>query len=617
MTNYGCLSVGINHYIHRGIEPLQYAEADAQGLVQFLVEVMHVPQDICMLLTGTAIGKPQGYPTYEGIMTVLESLSRPSNDQGWLWLFWSGQGVHWAGEDYLLTVDSDLRDIPNTAISARSLMASVQRRRALVLLDINRSPGLGLGGPVGRRFSDLARQMGVNLCQSVSGDEYSYERAELNHGLFATALEEAMSYHRDDLSLANLQHYLGDRLPELSNHYYTPRQTPNIYFADGTDLQESIIPGRPPAPEVQVLPPLRYRSGQGNTTKIQAETTKIQLKTAIQPDSPSPLKKQPPMAEPPRRPESKPALLPWLGGAVLLLLAMIAGVWLRNMDAFTGGGGQPIASPPVNPPSPQDNSTTSRPVNSSPTAPPANPSPVAPASPLGSPANLGSNPPASPAAPPANLNSTPVAVSPGNSQINPQGQVILENARGLLQSDRATQFSEAIKIASQVPPNDPLYPQAQADIARWSVVIMDMAHGRAKQGDWSGAIAAAQQIPPSSHSAYQDSQFWISRWQELVKQREANLQKIQSARRALRPNQPQTYRQAIDLAKQVPPGQPAADLAKELINSWSQEILQMAQIRATAGDLDGAIAAANLVPQDTLAHPAAQTAIQNWQKRKG
>ena len=76
-----------------------------------------------------------------------------------------------------------------------------------------------------------------------------------------------------------------------------------------------------------------------------------------------------------------------------------------------------------------------------------------------------------------------------------RNQDILNNARQIIQPASASMFNDAIEQARQVPPEDPFYEQAQADIARWGQVILDLAEGRAASGDINGAIAAARLVP--------------------------------------------------------------------------------------------------------------------------
>lgn len=666
MTSYSCIAVGINRYQY--VEPLNYAEGDAQGLVKLLTEEMGVPRERCILLTdgSPAVGDRPTYPDYSTLSAWLDNLGNitepPATPTDSLWFFFSGQGVNWQGEDYLLPIDSNLSDLPYRGISATTLFQALKQQGAgkiLVFLDINRSPGLGMETPAGGQFSKLAQDLDISLIQSVTNPESSYERRELGRGLFTTALGEALSYHRQDLTLQNLSQYLLQRLPELGNHHGVPPQHPLIQLAKTADQKKLLLPSKVASGARELIPvpaalvdvtsntnntnntnnnlanPVRYRSGVESleparqNTKIQPEGTAIQPpSTKIQPEdnntaSSSSSKETPnlpakntskttvkKMAKP--EGESNSAL-PWILGAGLLFLLMVLGVFIRNLGAFLG------TDQPQTTPSPNLITASPSPIpaknNGSPQASPQATSQVSAApSPI-------TNPPAAPpTVQPIQPTIQPSAIanaSPGNTLNRQQSnQAILENARGLLQSDRVAQFAQAIKAASQVPAGEPLHDQAQADISRWSIVIMDMAHGRAKAGDWTGAIATAQILPPVNQKIYKDAQIWINRWQQSIQQRDANLQQIQKARRLLRPNQATTYRQALDTIKSIPSGQPAYELVQELTNNWTTEIWQIAQGRANNGDFSGAIAAANLLPENTPIFTQAQPIISLWRQGK-
>jgi hypothetical protein len=666
MTNYSCIAVGINRY--QFVEPLNYAEADAQEIVRLLTEEMGVSRERCLLLTdgSSIVGDRPTYPNYSNLSAWLDNLDNSgyssTTQEDSLWFFFSGHGVHWQGEDYLLPVDSNLSDLPYRGIGATTLLHALKKQgtaKILVLLDIDRSPGLGMDNPVGERFSQLAQELDISLIQSVSPQECSYERKELGRGLFATALAEALSYHRQYLTLQNLSQYLTERLPELANHHDVPQQHPLIQLASSADQQELLLPSKVASGVSELVPvaaavvnntnntnnnlptPVRYRSGVESlepvrqNTKIQPESTAVQPpNTKIQPEtnnnSPVPNPVPTTVGKTSDRNTSKTTVkkmakpegesnsaLPWILGAGLLFLLMILGVLIRNLGAFLGTD-QPQTS--ANP-SPNLVTASPSPVpaknNGSPQAAPQAAPQTAPQASVTP--SIAANPPAAiqPTIQPA-IQPTPLANASPSSNANRQqsNQTILENARGLLQSDRVVQFSQAIKAASQIPPGEPLYDQAQADISRWSIVIMDMAHGRAKTGDWAGAIATAQAMPTVNQKIYKDGQIWINRWQQFIQQREVNLQQIQKARRLLRPNQATTYRQAIETIKSIPAGQPASELVQELNNNWTAEIWQIAQTRAKNGDFQGAIAAANLLPENTPTFTQAQPIIALWRQGK-
>jgi hypothetical protein len=97
---------------------------------------------------------------------------------------------------------------------------------------------------------------------------------------------------------------------------------------------------------------------------------------------------------------------------------------------------------------------------------------------------------------------------------------------------------------------------------------------------------------------------------------QANQEALDQARRLLRPNQASLFNKAIVQARQVKPGDPLYQQARQDIRRWSGVILDLAQGRANAGNFGGAIAAAQLVPKDDRSvYAKAQQTINQWKVR--
>ena len=199
----------------------------------------------------------------------------------------------------------------------------------------------------------------------------------------------------------------------------------------------------------------------------------------------------------------------------------------------------------------------------------------------------------------------------GQASTGVTGEVILNDARRLVEPVPASLFNDAIERARQVPVDDPLYEQAQADIARWSQVMLDLAEGRAAAGNFDGAIAAARLVPADQAETYAQAQAATQRWQ----QRKTNRQLLQQAQAMLQPDQATSFKDAIAVAQQIPPDFPEYAVAQDRISQWSQDILVIARDRAAAGDVAGAIAAAERVPPETSAYDQAQQEIQTWRSQ--
>lgn len=614
MANHACIAIGINRY--QFLPPLNCGQRDAQALWQFLVNQADLPSNQCLLLTETSplVTNQPTYPTRDHIWRWIETQNQTAqHSRNWRWFFFSGYGVSWQQADYLLPIDANPQDIPGTGIPARSLLTALKAQSGenlLVVLDINRSPGLQAGGPVGSEIVELARQMGIVLVLSSQLDQFSHEAAALGNGLFTAALLEALRYYHTDLTLDNLEHYLCDRLPELSQHHWRPIQTPLIVTPAGINKQQLILPTAIDSQTFQqnlvgssmAFPSnttrwdadYNYENNSYNGTNGTAAPRPNSAVSAVETRTDNSVTPTPPAASNQtasipsamvpyinQRSESANNNTPWwkplliLGGSAALVFAlMIAAVVFRNRNAFT------------------TNQITQTPVPGiSPTTSPVNPA----------------------------LTSSPLSAVP--PQTSPQtrlqeNQAALDRARRLLRPNQASLFSKAIIEARSVKPGDPLYLQAQQDIQRWSSVILDLAQGRASEGNFSGAIAAAQLVPQDQTSMYADAQRMINQWQILALQQQQNKSIIQAAQEQIEPYQASSYSRAITTLQQILPDQPGYTEAQQLITQWSRTIYLIAQSRAARGEFQQAIQTAALVPTGSPSSEAAKTAIAKWQQGK-
>jgi len=201
------------------------------------------------------------------------------------------------------------------------------------------------------------------------------------------------------------------------------------------------------------------------------------------------------------------------------------------------------------------------------------------------------------------------------SQVYHQG--LLAASRQEIAKNQASWFSSAIKKAQAIPPSSSFYPQAQQDIDRWSAVILDLATGRARRGDFEGAISAARLVPPDRQGLRQQADQAIALWQQQAQQKKVNADILRQAESLIRFGQASSYNSAIFQAQKVPPGQPMYTNAQQNINIWSEEIYEIAVSRASRRRWRSAIEAAELIPPGTTAFPKAEQAIIKWKRSAG
>ena len=592
MSNHWLLAIGINQYQH--FQPLNYAQADAQALWNYLVGKTGFMPDRCLLLTDTSpfVEGQSTYPSKANLQKWIDWLCKDGVGQGSplapgdvVWCFFSGYGVTWEGQDYLMPIDGNAANIANTGIAVRSLFENLKANAAvmpLVLLDIKHPPFTSVGVGTGTQTIELARDLQVPTVMSCQPNQTASETAELHHGLFAQSLIEALRTGAGT-TLADLSESLRGRLPALSEQYSLPRQDPAIVVQPPENMHRVILPYSAPtvnsnsagnqhqaqeggAIAATLSPSMAaVKQHMQNVSTIPgASGPQNPFEEALNRTEPGFAEAAPPVAPTPGQPVPAAVgnvetagdgsfwqrLLLWTGGVLLLLLVLVSIFGRGRQPALTGAG------------------TTG--------------------------------------------GTVPTLSDPGSPE--QRNQARLKEATTLLQSNQVAQFNRAIGLASEIKPGEPLYDEAQQAIARWSQVIFDTAQGRAAKGRFEEAIAAASLVP-KEQPIYEEAQKSIARWRGAAKQQQTNRNILQGARKLIQPAQASSYNKAIDLVRQIPAGQPGSAEAKQLTNQWSQSILNLAQSRASEGFINQAIQTASLVPNNTPAYPKAKAAIEQWKRQ--
>jgi Caspase domain len=235
MANQACISIGINQY--QFFQPLGYGMEDAVAIGQFFIDAAGWNPQQCLLLSDSSpmLGGRSTYPDRENINRWLKQWCQETLVAGdLLWIFFSGHGISTGGEDYLVPIDGNADDLLNTCISIRQLYQQLASLgfNVLVFIDGNRVGGVSLGEGIGKVTTQLARQYKITTFLSSQSHELSHESSGLGHGLFTTALLEALNYHHD-LNIDILESYISTRIPELSEHHWKPVQTLVTILPDG------------------------------------------------------------------------------------------------------------------------------------------------------------------------------------------------------------------------------------------------------------------------------------------------------------------------------------------------------------------------------------------------
>ncbi|HEY9640400.1 MAG TPA: caspase family protein [Coleofasciculaceae cyanobacterium] len=602
MTNHWAIAIGINQY--RYFQPLTYAERDAQLFRDFLVKEAGVSSKHCLLLTDTspAIEHTATYPSRDIIQAYITQLCQKRLQPGdFLWCFFSGYGVRFEGKDYLMPADGKPDAIANTGIPIEFLFntfAAAPTSNVLLTLDVNRSQSVLAGEGVGDQTVLLAKEYGIPAILSAQPDQFSHETLALRQGLFTAALIEALRY-RGCVTVEQLAHDLDNRLPELSEHHWRPRQEPFAVIPN--EKKHQLILPEPVAATLGAaesrlsgaiasggLPTADFGSRTDATALLErslaAPFPSPALPTGLMPIPPTLLPVSPPVvpqtnasahspAADSRMPEWQRAeasaplelavdaqfwkkLMVW-GGAIAAILLL--SVVVRNWQKLT------------EPPAPVPTGAASA------SAQAVKPNEaINPASPLGSvqiALQSGQYEEAK-----RQLQDLPAEqqdatylslMEQANRGLLSDARTILSRSRDASAENQASDFADAIAKARQIKLGQPLFEEAHQDIDRWSRVILDMAQGRADRRNGSSTPTAANNYSAAIASA------------QLV------------------PNDnPQIYAQA-----------------QQAIAQWSQLILALANERAQENNYDLAIKAAELIPQNAPSYAEAQEAIAQWSKQ--
>lgn len=585
MTNHWAIAIGINQYRH--FQPLTYAERDAQLFRDFLLQDAGFSPKHCLLLTDTspAIEHTATYPSQEIIQAYIVQLCQKLQPGDFLWCFFSGYGVQFEGKDYLMPADGRPDAVSTTGIPVEFLFetfASAPTNNILLALDVNRSQSVLAGEGVGEPTIQLAHAHGMAALLSAHPDQFSHETLALRQGLFSTALIEGMRY-RGCVTIDQLVQYLSDRLPELSEHHWRPRQEPLIAVPIEKKHQllmpelsaVALSSGNLSLPKPADRVPASGLSAGGPSYKA---TALLERSLAMPfPDASSQAMLVPPTVlftprvetiveehvpetvpqTVPQEPQAEDAqfwrrLIRW-GGAIaaILMLLVVIRNWQKLVDS--PGAAQPDA------------------VEQGAEAP----SPIDPASPLGSvqiALQSGQYEEARRqllALPAEQQNADFLKLFEyANRGLLSDARTILSRTRATSSENQASDFADAIAKARQIHMGQPLFEEAHLDIDRWSRVILDMAQGRADRRNGSSTPAAAT-----------------------------------------------NYSAAIFTAQLVPNDNPDIYAqAQQAIAQWSQLILELATDRATEGNYEAAIQAAEMIPKETPSYAAAQEAIGKWRQ---
>ncbi|NEP76135.1 MAG: peptidase C14 [Okeania sp. SIO2G4] len=624
MKNYACIAIGINQY--EFIQPLSYAKQDAEALHSFLLNETNFSPEQCLLLTDSnllPIWEQPTYPCKENLLNLIEDFCQHQlQKENFIWYFFSGYGVVYQNQDYIMPIDGNPQDPETTGISIKKLLETLKiypTGQVLVILDVNHNRLMEMDNQVGVQAAEVARELGIPLLMSCCPQQFSYETSALRLGFFTAAIIEGLRYGKCK-TLKELDSFLSNRLPELSAQYLQQKQNHLIMVHSSEKMNQMILPqknyddsnSREEEEEESVIVDSLIASTtekqviKSVKTPLKNITTKINMVNGnkshnhnieSQINSQDNIYIKAEMSENISQNINSDQyfLQKLIVGSSLTFLVLLLGVFLTNKSIFTGTQVVDIEAVPnikMEEDASSEVTLSTLPVVSS---------------------SEGQS-----------QEKTDIAKENSGKQEESQtsaNQLILSEAVTELDSVMASSFSKAIIKAAQISQSDPLYPEAQNQIERWSLTILDIASGRALKGDYDGAINTAKLVPVNVRPIYQEAQLAIAEWQpQVIQQKKANEgfneALLKAAKEKIKPGLASSYIEAINDARKVLPGESKYEEAQKLITQWSNTIFSIAKVRAKNNNLSEAILAGELVPYGTPAYGSAQEALADWKNQQ-
>ncbi len=294
MANWA-LVVGINSY--QRLRSLRYAERDAQLMRDYFENEAGFEQVFYFADNSKAIEAPDGslqetQPIYANLISFLhdffeydEEREKPPLAAGDnLWFFFSGHGIRYLGEDYLVPSNGNPRLVRETNIALSYVTQRLRRSGAdnvMLLLDACRNEN-----ELGSKGVGIEKQQGVITIASCSPQQESYEIEEIGQGSFTYALLEALRIQGEGncATVERLYQHLRYRVAEINASYEKPVQTPYAIVEPASKYHLILLPKQATDQDIATLKNDAYRAETRGDLRL---AEKIWIRINALPSSPS------------------------------------------------------------------------------------------------------------------------------------------------------------------------------------------------------------------------------------------------------------------------------------------------------------------------------------------
>lgn len=232
MANHA-ICIGINQYEQeKRWESLSWAMNDAREMSDLLVKqekfdnVFYFADDAepISILGRTYRAKPTHSNLIHFFAEFFEDVQFGDRDN--IWFFFSGHGVVYNGDDYLMPCDGSLRAIDETAISVRKITQYLRKsgvENIILFLDACRN--VVSQGKKGYFGQDKIK--GIVTFYSCQPGQIAYEIDKLQRGSFTYALLESLQIPGSECAtVERLDNRLRDRVKALNQEFQKEEQNP-------------------------------------------------------------------------------------------------------------------------------------------------------------------------------------------------------------------------------------------------------------------------------------------------------------------------------------------------------------------------------------------------------
>ncbi|MEM1226692.1 MAG: caspase family protein [Planctomycetota bacterium] len=247
--------VGVNQYSQ--LQPLKYGRHDAERMYQVLTERCgYEPRFITLMTDGEH--ETARRPLKHNIANQLGRVFAEVHPRDHVLVFFTGHGfVSDDGEGYLATQESDVEDLPRTALSANRVMQqleSLQARQKILILDccLERS-GSADDESLDAKFDvaslplQFSDARGLVTFASCSPGQSSWELAAGGNGVFTHFLAKGLEGDSDragnrngKVELTELVRYTTDQVAHETEAYGS-KQVPMAIFGPQTDRAANVL----------------------------------------------------------------------------------------------------------------------------------------------------------------------------------------------------------------------------------------------------------------------------------------------------------------------------------------------------------------------------------------